>query len=58
VSTIDDSSLSGRRAGWFADRPVGFKIGATVGLLGIVAVGLTSLATNRMSQLSDQQEHR
>jgi methyl-accepting chemotaxis protein len=56
VSTTDDSSPAGRRAGWFADRPVGVKIGATVGLLGVVAIGLTGLATNRMSQLSDQQE--
>src|SRR4051794_36839382 len=44
------------RSAWFADRPIGVKIGATVGLLGVVAVGLTTLATERMSGLSDSQQ--
>ncbi|WP_369135947.1 methyl-accepting chemotaxis protein [Modestobacter sp. I12A-02662] len=50
------SSRSLTRRHWFADRPVGVKIGAAVGLLGVVAVGLTTLATDRLSHLSDSQQ--
>ncbi|MEU2350552.1 methyl-accepting chemotaxis protein [Modestobacter sp. NPDC049651] len=39
-----------------ADRPVGVKIGASVALIGLVAVGLTGLATAKMSALSNQQQ--
>jgi len=43
-------------AHWAADRPVAVKIGATVGVLALVAVGITSLATARLAELSEQEE--
>ncbi|MCW2536181.1 MAG: putative methyl-accepting chemotaxis protein, partial [Modestobacter sp.] len=55
-ATADAPVGAGRGMGWVADRPVAAKIGITVGLLGLVAVGLTSLATARMSDLSDKQD--
>ncbi|WP_138758470.1 methyl-accepting chemotaxis protein [Modestobacter altitudinis] len=51
-----DAGRAGNGGNWAADRPVGVKIGATVGVLGLVAVGLTTLATVRMGDLSDQQD--
>jgi methyl-accepting chemotaxis protein len=54
--TTDAAVRAGRGAGWVADRPVAVKIGATVGLLGLVAVGLTGLATARISDLRDDQQ--
>ena len=54
--TTDGGVPAARRLSWAADRPVGVKIGATVGLLGLVAVGITSLATVRMAGLSEQEE--
>src|SRR5829696_3041994 len=56
VSTTPLSPPPPRRAGWFANRPLAVKFGATAGLLGLVAVGLTGLATVRMSELADQQQ--
>src|SRR3954464_10027994 len=48
----------GRRPGrWFADRPIGFKIGTALALLAVVAVGLTVLAVQRINALSAEQEH-
>src|SRR3954466_12266840 len=38
---------------WFLDRPVGVKIGAALGTLTIVAVGVTGLAADRIGQLRD-----
>src|SRR3954468_16708477 len=45
-----------RRVSWFADRPVGVKIGAALALLAVVAVGLTVLAVQRIGVLSSAQE--
>src|SRR3954471_13960349 len=45
------SSPSGRSGGWFADRPIGVKIGAAVALLAVVAVGMTILAVSRITAL-------
>ncbi|MGY1712464.1 methyl-accepting chemotaxis protein [Geodermatophilus sp. SYSU D00758] len=42
---------AGRSGGWFADRPVGVKIGAAVAVLAVVAVAMTVLAANRISAL-------
>jgi methyl-accepting chemotaxis protein len=39
--------------GWFLDRPVGLKIGSALGALAIVAVGVTGLAADRITQLRD-----
>ena len=41
------------RLGWFADRPVGMKIAAALTLLAVVAVGLTTLAVQRIGALAD-----
>uniref|UniRef100_UPI0012FFEA1C HAMP domain-containing protein n=1 Tax=Geodermatophilus chilensis TaxID=2035835 RepID=UPI0012FFEA1C len=38
--------------GWFADRPVGLKIGAALGVLAIVAIGLTGLGVARINTLA------
>jgi methyl-accepting chemotaxis protein len=55
-STHAGPSRTHTRAGRVADAPVAVKIGATVGLLAVVAVGLTGLATSEFADLSDQQE--
>ncbi len=44
-------SPSARSGGWFADRPIGVKIGAAVVLLAAVAVGMTILAVSRITAL-------
>ena len=41
----------GRSGGWFADRPIGVKIGAAVAVLAVVAVAMTVLAVSRISAL-------
>src|SRR4051794_34591999 len=46
---------SGGRGRWFADRPVGVKIGAVVGLLGVVVLGTNALAVNRIGDMRDSQ---
>jgi len=40
---------------WFSDRSIAVKIGACLGLLAAVAVGLSAMAADRLGQLSDQQ---
>src|SRR5829696_7584717 len=45
--------LSRAAAGWFLDRPVAVKVGAALGCLTVVAVGLTGLAADRIGQLRD-----
>ncbi|MGY1605531.1 HAMP domain-containing protein, partial [Geodermatophilus sp. SYSU D00815] len=50
----DDPVAAPTRApagGWFADRPVGMKIGAAVALLAVVAVAMTVLAVTRIHSL-------
>ena len=51
MSVVRTSSPSGRSGGWFADRPIGVKIGAAVALLAAVAVGMTILAVSRITAL-------
>jgi methyl-accepting chemotaxis protein len=46
------SSPSGRSGGWFADRPIGVKIGAAVAVLAVVAVAMTVLAVLRIGSLN------
>ncbi|RBY76492.1 methyl-accepting chemotaxis protein [Blastococcus sp. TF02-09] len=45
-----------RKTGWFADRPVAVKIGAALGLLGAVAIGLTTVAVGQINHLADGEE--
>ncbi|SDY46931.1 methyl-accepting chemotaxis protein [Modestobacter sp. DSM 44400] len=54
--TTEAPVRAGRGLGWIADRSVAVKIGITVGLLGLVSVGLTGLATARIGAMSDQQQ--
>jgi methyl-accepting chemotaxis protein len=41
---------------WFLDRPVGVKVGSALGALAVVAVGLTGLAADRITQLRDAEQ--
>src|SRR5687768_7078596 len=45
-----------RSGGWFANRPIGAKIGAVVGLLAVVVVGTNWLAVDRIQDMRDGQE--
>ncbi|SDN26567.1 methyl-accepting chemotaxis protein [Geodermatophilus siccatus] len=51
MSVVRTPLPSGRSGGWFADRPIGVKIGAAVALLAAVAVGMTILAVSRIGAL-------
>jgi methyl-accepting chemotaxis protein len=51
------ASSSARGAdGWFANRPIGVKIGAVVGLLVLVVLGTNALAVLRISEMRASQE--
>ncbi|SOD95306.1 methyl-accepting chemotaxis protein [Blastococcus haudaquaticus] len=50
------TTRSGRSGGWFADRPIGVKIGAVVGLLGVVVLGTNVLALDRIDHMHADQE--
>src|SRR3712207_6038387 len=45
-------SSTGRSGGWFADRPIGVKIGAAVAVLAVVAIAMTVLAVLRIGSLN------
>ncbi len=45
-----------RRLGWFADRPVGVKIGAVLALLAAVVLGTNALAMTRINEMRAGQE--
>jgi len=47
---------TGGRFRWFADRPVGVKIGVVVGLLAVVVLGTNALAITSMQELRSGQE--
>src|SRR3954470_10061424 len=47
---------TGGRFRWFADRPVGVKIGVVVGLLAVVMISTMGLAMTRMSEMAADQE--
>ncbi len=49
------TTRSGRPGGWFADRPIGVKFGAVVGLLVITLVGSNALAVSRMNEMAADQ---
>ena len=53
MSLPDRSPGSG---GWFANRPIGAKIGAVVGLLGVVVIGTNVLAVDRIQEMRAGQE--
>ncbi|TFV67869.1 UNVERIFIED_ORG: methyl-accepting chemotaxis protein [Bacillus sp. AZ43] len=50
------TTRSGRPGGWFADRPLGVKIGAVVGLLVVVLAGTSTLAITRMDEMAGDQQ--
>jgi methyl-accepting chemotaxis protein len=43
-------------SGWFADRPIGVKIGAVVGLLAVVVLATNYLAISRIGDMREHQE--
>jgi len=45
-----------RRLGWFADRPIGVKIGAVIALLAAVVLGTNALAVTRINDMRSGQE--
>src|SRR3954447_15676979 len=47
---------SARRLGWFADRPIGVKIGAVLALLAVVVLGTNMLAVTRINEMRTGQE--
>uniref|UniRef100_UPI001C9451DB methyl-accepting chemotaxis protein n=1 Tax=Modestobacter italicus (strain DSM 44449 / CECT 9708 / BC 501) TaxID=2732864 RepID=UPI001C9451DB len=53
MSTVASPS---RRLGWFADRPIGVKIGAVIALLAVVVLGTNALAVTRINDMSAGQE--
>src|SRR5687768_7414662 len=56
MSVPTASTRPGRRGGWFADRPLGVKIGALVGLLAVVVIATNLLAVTRIGEMRDGQE--
>ncbi|MGY1770174.1 methyl-accepting chemotaxis protein [Blastococcus sp. SYSU D00813] len=56
MSVPPPSARPGRRGRWFADRPIGVKIGAVVGLLAVVVLGTNLLAVQRIGEMRDGQE--
>ena len=56
MSVPTPSARPGRRGRWFADRPIGVKIGAVVGLLAVVVLGTNLLAVERIGEMRDGQE--
>ncbi len=48
---MSDPTPTGRSGGWFADRPIGVKIGAAVALLAVVAIAMTVLAVMRLNSV-------
>ncbi|MGY1840297.1 MULTISPECIES: methyl-accepting chemotaxis protein [unclassified Modestobacter] len=53
MSTVASPS---RRLAWFADRPIGVKIGAVIALLAVVVLGTNLLAVTRMNDMHADQE--
>jgi methyl-accepting chemotaxis protein len=53
---MSNSASPSRRLGWFADRPIGVKIGAVIALLAIVVLGTNLLAVSRISDMRNGQE--
>ncbi|SDG13617.1 Four helix bundle sensory module for signal transduction, partial [Blastococcus aurantiacus] len=50
------SSSRTRRGGWFADRPIGVKLGAALVLLGGVGLAAGGVAVDRIDSLSSSQQ--
>jgi methyl-accepting chemotaxis protein len=53
---MSNVALPPRRFGWFADRPIGVKIGAVIALLAVVVLGTNLLAVSRITAMRDGQE--
>src|SRR3954470_25061648 len=56
VPVMRSVASSPRRLGWFADRPVGVKIGAVLALLAVVVLGTNALAVTRIEDMRAGQE--
>ncbi|MGN8245764.1 methyl-accepting chemotaxis protein [Cellulomonas soli] len=50
------STRSDGRRRWFADRPIGVKLGTCLGLVAVVAVAISAVATVRLDELSAEQD--
>ncbi|MCZ2837886.1 methyl-accepting chemotaxis protein [Modestobacter sp. VKM Ac-2985] len=53
---MSTTALPPRRLGWFADRPIGVKIGAVITLLAVVVLGTNALAIGRINDMRAGQE--
>ncbi|MGY5885006.1 methyl-accepting chemotaxis protein [Modestobacter lacusdianchii] len=53
---MSNVALPSRRLGWFADRPIGVKIGAVIALLAVVVLGTNMLAVTRINDMHTGQE--
>ncbi|WP_222196248.1 HAMP domain-containing protein, partial [Modestobacter italicus] len=53
---MSDTATRSRPGRWFSDRPIGVKIGSALALLGVVSVGLTTLAVDRIETLAGAAE--
>ncbi|MCZ2823086.1 MULTISPECIES: methyl-accepting chemotaxis protein [unclassified Modestobacter] len=53
---MSTTALPPRRLGWFADRPIGVKIGAVIALLALVVLGTNVLAIGRINDMRDGQQ--
>jgi methyl-accepting chemotaxis protein len=53
---MSNLALPSRRLGWFADRPIGVKIGAVIALLAVVVLGTNLLAVSRIQDMRAGQE--
>jgi methyl-accepting chemotaxis protein len=50
---MPSTTVPRRATAWFIDRPVAVKIGAALGTLAVVAVGITGVAADRIGHLRD-----
>ncbi|MCZ2815513.1 methyl-accepting chemotaxis protein [Modestobacter sp. VKM Ac-2984] len=53
---MSTTALPPRRFGWFADRPIGVKIGAVIALLAVVVLGTNALAIGRINDMRAGQD--
>ncbi|WP_040338833.1 methyl-accepting chemotaxis protein [Candidatus Blastococcus massiliensis] len=54
--TVPSRTIRSGPRGWFANRPIGVKIGSVVTLLGVVVLGTNWLAIDRIGDMRDGQE--
>jgi methyl-accepting chemotaxis protein len=56
VMTVPPRTTRSGRRGWFADRPLGVRLGSVVALLLVVLAGANAVAISRMTEMSADQE--